>query len=176
MCARTTFFVVVFFAYRITRQRTAHSKSSPMPRILDMSFARFPGVPEFVIQYIRDQDLGEEEWVQGQTLIRLCWKEFCGDVEEDEQSKKNAKGDIVASIKRMVAEGVLLFMPRDGKPEFRLPAEQLAENSPSTITVEQRDRDAEEAETSLLEDDPLEDSEADRELPIDFISFQSNHL
>jgi hypothetical protein len=138
-----------------------------MPRVLDLSFARFPRVPDFVIQYIRDQDLDEEQYVDGQTLIQLCLDEFCEAAERrDRQSMKNAKDDVVASVKRMVAEGVLLFK-RGPKNEalFRLPVEQLAE-SPSTIIVEQRDRDAEEAETSLLEDDPTEGSEADREFPV----------
>src|SRR5664279_2250848 len=110
-----------------------------MPRILDPSFVRFPDVPEFVTQYIQNQELDEGEGVPGKTLIRVCLRRFCSEAEfEDRPSMENAKDDVVRSFKRMIAEGALLLLRReDRRPLFRLPVDALCE---SRVTVEQRDR------------------------------------
>ncbi|KUJ16903.1 uncharacterized protein LY89DRAFT_782148 [Mollisia scopiformis] len=126
-----------------------------MPRISDMSVDRFPEVPDFVTHYIRDQNLADDDGIQGRTLIRVCLEEFCDEaVLRDTVLMKSAKKDIVASIRRMISDGVVCLLHQEDKPIFRLPREELAAEDVTTIVVEQRDRDAEEAETSLLEEDP----------------------
>lgn len=135
-----------------------------------MDLTRFSRIPEFVTKYIREQNFDEDDGAHGRTLIRLCLEEFLDETErQDRESMTAAKDEVIASVKRLVAEGVLCLLKKDNKPHFRLGPEALADKNDqeSTIVVDaqQRGRDAEEAETSMLEgeDTPLEEAEADRE-------------
>ncbi|CZR62088.1 uncharacterized protein PAC_11985 [Phialocephala subalpina] len=140
-----------------------------MSRPLAMDLTRFSRIPEFVTKYIREQNFDEDDGAHGRTLIRLCLEEFLDETKrQDRESMTAAKDEVIASVKRLVAEGVLCLLKKDNKPHFRLGPEALADKNDkeSTIVVDaqQRGRDAEEAETSMLEgeDTPLEEAEADR--------------
>ncbi|KAF8857222.1 hypothetical protein BDZ45DRAFT_726860 [Acephala macrosclerotiorum] len=140
-----------------------------MSRTLDMDLNRFSAISDFVTNYIREQDFGEGDGAQGRTLIRLCLEEFLDETErQDREIMTRAKDKVVASIKRLVSDGGLCLLRKDNKPLFRLTPEQSTHDdereSTIVVDVQQRDMDAEEAETSLLEEEdlPMEETEADR--------------
>lgn len=135
------------------------------PQLFDVSPARYATISEYIRNYVRDRNYGENDGASGLTLLRLCQEEFYDErLRQDPALMKKAKDEIVATIRRMRLAGVLPFVRNNRIFFYWLAREEESEEDLSTIEAEQRNKQAEEVETSLLEEEPeMDESELDRE-------------
>jgi len=147
----------------------------PQLPVPDMSTEQFVPISKFLVQYIKDQNLGADDCIPGQTLIQLCRMQFYDESQDGENvpiEKRIVKGAIIRMVKDKVLQAARLndTMTFRLHPTFNV-EDQMKGKEPERNEDDTEDDDSrlaiESLEKEVTPDEQIEGTEAMRKrMPI----------